>query len=246
MSSTPPGRRGGEQPHNVAAAIAEVSERATLLVREEIELAKAEVSEKATKLIKGAVVGVAAGIFFMTALVFALVGCAWLLYYFLPVGDFAFFWGFFAMAVILVLLGVLAGFVAARAVKKGSPPVPSMAFEEARKIRETVSAPGAGRPAADGPLASGVSFAAAPAAEPASVAPDAPSHTAGESPLSVEDNPRADAQSPPVAEADVADESAPAEVDVSADSPPTEGTDLSPQAPADEHDVSPSTPEDQG
>jgi hypothetical protein len=247
VSSTPPGRRGTEQPHNVAAAIAEVSERATLLVREEIELAKAEVSEKATKLIKGAVVGVAAGIFFMTALVFALVGCAWLLYYFLPVGDFAFFWGFFAMAVILVLLGVLAGFVAARAVKKGSPPVPSMAFEEARKIRETVSGPGAGNPAPDGAFAPSASFAAAPTAESASVAPDSPPYAAGEFPLSGEGDPVADVQGPPVAEADVVDESAPAaSADASADSPPIEGTDSLPQAPADEHDVSQSTPEDQG
>ncbi|HEV7162552.1 MAG TPA: hypothetical protein VGN25_04785, partial [Solirubrobacteraceae bacterium] len=55
-----------------------------------------------------------------------------------------YFWGFFAMAVILVLLGVLAGLVAARVVKRGSPPVPSMAIEEARKIRDAVSAtPGA-------------------------------------------------------------------------------------------------------
>jgi uncharacterized membrane protein YqjE len=99
-----------DQPQNIAAAIAEISERATLLVREEIELAKVEVSEKATKLVKGAVVGVAAGVFFMTALVFALVGCAWLLYYYLPIGnDYTYFWGFFAMAVILVVFGVIAG-----------------------------------------------------------------------------------------------------------------------------------------
>jgi hypothetical protein len=129
-----------DQPQNIATAIAEISERATLLVREEIELAKAEVSEKATKLIKGAIVGVAAGIFFFTALVFALVGCAWLLYYYLPGNDFTYFWGFFAMAAILVVLGVLAGLIAAKAVKKSSPPVPNMAIEEARKIREAVSA----------------------------------------------------------------------------------------------------------
>jgi uncharacterized membrane protein YqjE len=136
----PPGDQGTDQPHNIAAAIAEVSERATLLVREEIELAKAEMAQKASKLVKGAVVGVAAGVFFIMALVFALVGCAWLLYYFLPGNDFTYFWGFFAMAVILVVLGAIAGFIAARAVKKGSPPVPSMAIEEARKIRESVSA----------------------------------------------------------------------------------------------------------
>jgi uncharacterized membrane protein YqjE len=137
-------RPDGGQPQNIATAITEVSERATLLVREEIELAKAEVTEKATKLVKGAVVGVAAGVFFMTALVFVLVGCAWLLYFYLPVGDFAYFWGFFAMAAILVILGVIAGLVAARVVKRSSPPVPSMAMEEARKIREAVSSDAAG------------------------------------------------------------------------------------------------------
>jgi uncharacterized membrane protein YqjE len=141
-------RPDGAQPQNIATAITEVSERATLLVREEIELAKAEVTEKAAKLVKGAVVGVAAGVFFMTALVFALVGCAWLLYFYLPVGEFAYFWGFFAMAVILVIFGVIAGLIAAKVVKKSSPPMPNMAMEEARKIREAVSADAAG--AADG------------------------------------------------------------------------------------------------
>jgi uncharacterized membrane protein YqjE len=138
-SQPPPiDEEGRAQPQNIAAAIAEVSERATLLVREEIELAKAEVSEKATKLVKGAVVGIAAGVFFLTALIFVLVGFAWLLYYYLPGGDFTYFWGFFAMAAILVVLGVLAGLIAARAVKRSSPPVPSMAIEEARKIRDAV------------------------------------------------------------------------------------------------------------
>jgi hypothetical protein len=137
--TSPDGETSGEVPHNIAAAITDVSERATLLVREEIELAKAEVGEKATKLIKGAVVGVAAGIFVVTAVIFALIGFAWLLYYYLPGNQFTYFWGFFAMAVILLLLGALAGVLAAKAVKKGSPPVPSMAIEEAQKIKETVS-----------------------------------------------------------------------------------------------------------
>ena len=52
-SSSPPGDQSADQPQNIATAIAEVSERATLLVREEIELAKAEVTEKATKLAQG-------------------------------------------------------------------------------------------------------------------------------------------------------------------------------------------------
>jgi Putative Actinobacterial Holin-X, holin superfamily III len=155
-------RPGGDVPQNIASAIADVSERATLLVREEIELAKVEVTAKVTKLAKGAIVGAAAGIFFLTALVFALVGCAWLLYYFLPVGDFAYFWGFFAMAVILVVLGVIAGLIAAKVVKRSAPPVPTMAIEEAHKIKRAVSAPGPGAPvvpvppvAAPGPVPGG-------------------------------------------------------------------------------------------
>ena len=139
-SPPPPGEKRSET-QNIATAIAEVSERATLLVREEIELAKTEVTEKATKLVKGAVVGIAAGVFLVTALFFVLIGCAWLLYYELPIGNaYTVFYGFFAMAIILVVLGGIAGLIAAKVVKKGSPPVPSMAIEEAQKIRETVSA----------------------------------------------------------------------------------------------------------
>jgi uncharacterized membrane protein YqjE len=147
---TPPVARpqdGHGQPQNIATAIAEVSDRATRLVHEEIELAKAEVSEKATKLIKGAVVGVAAGVFLLMAVIFALIGCAWLLYYYLPGNDFTYFWGFFAMAVILVVLGILAGLIAAKVVKRSAPPVPTMAIEEARKIREAVNPTPGGPPA---------------------------------------------------------------------------------------------------
>jgi Putative Actinobacterial Holin-X, holin superfamily III len=133
--------RSPEPPQNIAAAITDISERASVLIREEIELAKAEVTEKVTKLARGAIVGAVAGVFLLTALVMALFGGAWLLYYYLPGNDFTYFWGFFAMAVILVLFGVLAGLIAARAVKKGSPPVPTMAIAEAHKIREAVSTP---------------------------------------------------------------------------------------------------------
>jgi Putative Actinobacterial Holin-X, holin superfamily III len=164
----------GDIPKGIANAITEVSERATLLVREEIELAKAEVAEKATKLAKGAVIGVAAGIFFITALFFVLIGCAWLLYYYLPIGNqFTYFWGFFAMALILVILGLVAGLIAARAVKRGAPPTPDMAIEEARRIRETVSAG-----ATDGPGAASHPGAAASGA-PGSGAAGAPTPSYG-------------------------------------------------------------------
>jgi uncharacterized membrane protein YqjE len=153
--SAPPSSDDNQSAQNIATTISEVSERATVLVREEIELAKAELAEKVSKLVRGAIVGVAAGVFVLTALVFALMGCAWLLYYYLPGATFAYFWGFFAMAVILLVLAGVAGLIAARAVKRGSPPVPSMAIEEARKIRETVSAGGDGSSRAAGAVAGG-------------------------------------------------------------------------------------------
>ena len=123
---------------NIAQAIQEVSDRAQLLVREEIELAKAEVSAKVSKLIKGAVVGIGAGIFLIFGLFLLLDGFAWLAYWAIPFPDGQFFWGFFVVAAVLFLLGALAGLIAARALKRGAPPTPEMAIDEAKRIRETV------------------------------------------------------------------------------------------------------------
>jgi uncharacterized membrane protein YgcG len=123
---------------NMAQAIQEVSDRAQLLVREEIELAKAEVSQKVAKLVKGAVVGIAAGVFVIVGLFLLLEGLAWLAYWAIPFPDGTFFWGFFVVAGALFLFGALAGFMAARAFKRAAPPTPDMAIDEAKRIRETV------------------------------------------------------------------------------------------------------------
>ncbi|MEA2268900.1 MAG: hypothetical protein QOC64_1510 [Solirubrobacteraceae bacterium] len=123
---------------NIAQAIQEVSERAQILVREEIELAKAEVTEKVTSLVKGVVVGLAAGVFAVFGLLFLLHGFAWLAYFTIPFPDGTFFWGFFIVAALLFLLGGLAGFLAAKAFKKGAPPTPNLAIDEAKRIRDTV------------------------------------------------------------------------------------------------------------
>src|SRR6187200_823987 len=85
----------------IAAAVAEISDRATLLIREEIELAKAEVSEKVTKLVKGAVVAIVAGVFAVFGLLFLLDGLSWLF------AEYVFgraTWGFFVTAGILFVL----------------------------------------------------------------------------------------------------------------------------------------------
>jgi len=124
--------------HDLAQTVQEISERVTLLVHEEIELAKAEVAGKVTKLLRGIVIGVAAGIFAVVGLLFLLHGLAWLAWYALPVGNSSFFWGFFFVAGLLFLLGGLSGYLAAKFFKDSTPPVPEMAIDEAGKIRRTL------------------------------------------------------------------------------------------------------------
>ncbi|HET6447615.1 MAG TPA: phage holin family protein [Conexibacter sp.] len=123
---------------SLADAVTQVSERASLLVREEIELAKAEMAAKARKLATGAVVGIVAGVFVITGLFFLLNSAAWGAY--LIFGGTAYWAGFLIVAVVLFVLGAIAGIVAYRAMRKGSPPAPTMAIDEAKKIRETVTA----------------------------------------------------------------------------------------------------------
>ena len=125
-------------PREISAAIQEVTERAQVLVREEIELAKTEITEKVSKIAKGAAIGAAGGVFAVFGLSIMLQGFAWLAWWALPVGKTTFFWGFFLVAVVLFALGGLAGFLAAKLFKSGSPPTPEMAIEEAQRIRETV------------------------------------------------------------------------------------------------------------
>ena len=123
----------------IAEAVNEISERASLLVREEIELAKTEVNEKLSKLAKGGAVGGAAAVFVLFAVVLMFEGLAWLAWWALPVRQSQIFWGFFVIAAILLMFGAIAAFVASRLVKGGAPPTPQMAIDEARKTKEQLS-----------------------------------------------------------------------------------------------------------
>ena len=126
-----------EVPANIAAALTEISEHAAQLVRDEIDLAKAEIGVKLRKLLTGTVVGLAAGGFIALAGLFILIGLAWLFSYELfPAGQY--FWGFFIVAGLMLVLAVLGGLLAFRALRVGAPPAPTMAIDEARKIREAV------------------------------------------------------------------------------------------------------------
>jgi hypothetical protein len=118
---------------SVAELVFDVSERASTLVREEIELAKTEVSEKVGSILRGSAVGVAAGVFAFLALILAMHGIAWV------INDLFFedeVWpGYFIEAAFFLLIAAGAGLFAYRSVQAGAPPVPEQAIEEARLTR---------------------------------------------------------------------------------------------------------------
>jgi uncharacterized membrane protein YqjE len=133
-STPPPVPPPGQEDRQLAEIVFDVSERASSLVREEIELAKAEVSEKVGKLLRGTVVGVAAGVFAFLALILVMEGIAWLLNE--EVFDGKTWPGFFIEAAVFLLVAAAAGLIAFRAVKAGAPPVPEQAIEEAKLTKE--------------------------------------------------------------------------------------------------------------
>jgi uncharacterized membrane protein YqjE len=132
----PPPGDGNRTPEDmtVGELVFEVSDRASVLIREEIELAKTEVTEKFNRLLRGSVAGLAAGVFVLLALAMLMHGVAWIL------NDLVFdnFWaGFFVEAGLFLLIAAGAGLFAWRSFKRAAPPIPDMAIEEAKEIKAT-------------------------------------------------------------------------------------------------------------
>jgi Putative Actinobacterial Holin-X, holin superfamily III len=126
--STPPG--SAEKP--LGEIVTEVTSKAQLLVREEIELAKAEVTAKISKLAKGAGFFAGAGILAIFGLIY--------FFHFLALGIADWFslknWVGYAIVTVGIFLIVgLLGLLGLRSVKKGTPPVPELAIEEAKKTQ---------------------------------------------------------------------------------------------------------------
>lgn len=136
-----PNGKGPRAPERgLGEIVGDISTKVSLLVREEIALARTEVGEKVAKLARGAAVGAAAGVFAFLALIYFLHALAYFLTDVLD-GDIdtGFVWpGYLIVTGILLLLAAVAGLVAARFVRRGNPPTPQLAIDEARKTREAL------------------------------------------------------------------------------------------------------------
>ncbi len=125
----PPG--SGEK--SLGEIVADVTQKLQLLIREEIELAKAEVSTKVKKLGTGAGMATAALVTLLFFSIFFFIGIAELL------NDL--FWddypwlGYLVVAAFFLILTIVLVMVGLRLIKKGSPPAPEMAIEEAKATR---------------------------------------------------------------------------------------------------------------
>ena len=122
-----------EQSDSLAAAVTEVSEKLSVLVRDEIELAKAEVTVKVSGLARGAAAVAIGAVFGVFALIFVLLTIAWGINSI--TGD---VWPGFAVVMVLLLLLTVGAFLFAWRKLKVGAPTPKLAIDEAKKITATV------------------------------------------------------------------------------------------------------------
>lgn len=126
-----PGNNG--QPENLATTVVEVSERVSTLVREEIELAKVEMTQKLSSIARGAGAAAAGAVFGVFAVVFLLLTIAWGLNSLISS-----LWLGFLIVLVILLIFTAGAFLFARRMLRAGAPTPTMAIDEAKKIRETV------------------------------------------------------------------------------------------------------------
>ncbi len=127
-------------PEGVVAATKSVAEHASAIVRLELELATLELKRKATALGIGIGLGAAAAVLCLYLIGFIFATIAALLALVMP------WWGALLVVVGIILL-LIAGLllVARNRIKKGTPPVPEQAIEEAKLTTEALKRDGSGQ-----------------------------------------------------------------------------------------------------
>lgn len=117
----------------IGATAGRVAEHARRLVQLEIELAKSEVKRKAAAMGVGIGLGVGAALFVFLGVSLLVATCVAALALVLPVWA-----AILIVGVVALLIAGGLGFGAAIAIKKGAPPVPEQAIEEARMTSEAL------------------------------------------------------------------------------------------------------------
>ena len=118
--------------------VSEVSEKASLLVREEIELAKAEITGKVTKLAKGAAWPAPRACSWSSAIIMLFHALAW---FFNDLFNWRSSGRVPGVTVVLVSCSPGSpGSSQCALFKKGAPPTPDLAIEEAKRTREQFEA----------------------------------------------------------------------------------------------------------
>jgi membrane protein len=126
-----PGADNGRQ--SVGAAAREVAEHASALARLELELAQLELKRKAGALGAGVVLAVAAALLALYGVGFLFATVAAAFATFLPT--------WLALLIVTALLLVAAGvaaLIARSQIRRGTPPVPEQAIEEAKLTTEAI------------------------------------------------------------------------------------------------------------
>ena len=121
----------------VGAAVKAVAERTSSIVRLELELAALELKRKVVSLGLGIgfALGAALMLLFMVAFIYAAIGAALALV--MPTWA-----ALLVVAGILFLQVGLLGFLALKSIKKGTPPVPEQAIQEAKLTTEALKSNG--------------------------------------------------------------------------------------------------------
>ncbi len=115
--------------------VSDVTQKAQLLVREEIALAKAEIQVKTSRIVKGIAAFAAAGFFALMMLIFLLDTLSW---GFVDWLDLKVWVGFGITTGLLLLLTIVAALIGLRMFKKGAPPTPDYAIEEAQATKRAL------------------------------------------------------------------------------------------------------------
>ena len=125
-------RPPGAADKQLGEIVTDVTQKAQLLVREEIALAKAEIQVKTSRIVKGIVFFSVAGFFalLMTIFLLHMLSWGWVDWF-----DFNIWVGYGITTLLLLSITVVAALIGLRMFKKGAPPTPDYAIEEAQKTK---------------------------------------------------------------------------------------------------------------